>query len=224
MRARDNPFSTDRVLRIRYRWRGESWSSLLTRLDSLGRRAAIIGPEGAGKTTLLEDFEPHLRGRGFEIITLRLTRETPDLPAGTLDELRASAGPHQFILLDGAEQLSPWKWWQFLRSVRRAGGLLITAHQPGLLPTLRECRTDETLLAEIIADLLREPAERHREVASRLFQAHRGNLRDALRELYDLWSARTTDPIHGAIAVADCLRDESAASPVLTGASHPMSR
>lgn len=204
MRARDNPFSTDRVLRFRYRLRGETWSSLLSRLDALGGRAAIVGPEGAGKTTLLEDFEPHLRERGFEIAWLRLTRETPHLATGILDKLQASGGPRQFILFDGAEQLSRWRWWQFLRSARRVGGLLITAHQPGLLPTLRECRTDETLLAEIIAELLSEPIERHREIASRLFRTHHGNLRDALRALYDLWSERSENLTARCDSEIDC--------------------
>ncbi|MBK8000329.1 MAG: hypothetical protein IPK15_16805 [Verrucomicrobia bacterium] len=88
MRARDNPFSTDRVLRVRYRLRGESWDSLLSRLAALKYRGAIVGPEGAGKTTLLEDLEPHLVAKGFEVVSLRLTRELPRFEDGVLCELR----------------------------------------------------------------------------------------------------------------------------------------
>jgi len=193
MRARDNPFSTDRVLRIRYRLRGESWDSLLARLAALKYRAAIVGPEGAGKTTLLEDLAPHLRERGFEIVSLRLTREQPAFAPGTLRKLRTRIGPRQIILFDGAEQLGRLGWWRFRQSTRKAGGLIITSHQHGLLPTLIECRTDEALLTEIVAELLRQPESSLRTPASRLFQKHHGNLRDALREMYDSFA----DDAHG---------------------------
>ena len=193
MRARDNPFSTDRVLRVRHRLRGESWDSLLSRLAALNHRAAIVGPEGAGKTTLLEDLEPHLARKGFEIVPLRLTREQPAFAPDAIRRLRQQLGPRHLILFDGAEQLGRWSWWRFQRVARRAGGLVITSHRSGLLPTLIHCRTDAGLLAEIVAHLLDEPVERHRDAARRLFQKHRGNLRDALRELYDDWAEQPTD-------------------------------
>lgn len=213
MRARDNPFSTDRVLRVRYRLRGESWDSLLARLAALKYRAAIVGPEGAGKTTLLEDLERHLRARGFEPATLRLTREQPRFSPGTICELRARCDQRHIILFDGAEQLGRWGWWWFCRSVRAAGGLIITSHRPGLLPTLIECRTDEGLLAGIIADLLGGAVEEQLDAARRLFRANRGNLRDALRELYDQWAERATDPAECRPPVADRFHDRTAACP-----------
>lgn len=213
MRARDNPFSTDRVLRIRYRLRSESWESLLARLAALKHRAAIVGPEGAGKTTLLEDFEPHLRAQGFELVTLRLTREVPQFKAGALPELRRQLSPRHVILFDGAEQLSRWDWWRFRRSVRAAGGLIITSHRSGLMPTLLECRTDVRLLASILSELLNEPVERHEHAAGELFRKHHGNLRDALRELYDRWAERATDPAECRLPVADRFHDRTAACP-----------
>lgn len=213
MRARDNPFSTDRVLRVRYRLRGESWESLLARLAALKHRAAIVGPEGAGKTTLLEDLEPHLRAQGFEPVMLRLTREVPQFKAGVLPELRRQLSPRHIILFDGAEQLSRWDWWRFCRSVRVAGGLIITSHRPGLLPTLIECRTDEGLLAGILAELLGGAVEEQQKTAESLFRANRGNLRDALRELYDQWAERATDPAECRLPVADRFHDRTAACP-----------
>jgi hypothetical protein len=188
MRARDNPFATARIHQIRYRVPGGlSWDELLGRLKSMKWRGAIVGREGAGKTTLLEDFEPRLRARGFEIVWLRLTEDEPRFSSATLREL-VSLHSGQTILFDGAEQLSRWAWWRFLRRARRAGGLLITSHRSGLLRTLLECDTTSELLAGIIADLLDEVPETHCAEASRLHHKHQGNLREAMRELYDLWS------------------------------------
>ena len=211
MRARDNPFSTDRVLRLRYRLRHDSWHALTQRLAAMHYRGAIVGPEGSGKTTLLEDFEPRLRADGFEIVSLQLTREAPNFPPRVLRELSANVGPGHIILFDGAEQLSRWSWWGFLRKVRRAGGLLITSHRSDLLPTLIECRTDEALLTELIAELLQEPIEKRREQTATLFKKHGGNLRDALRELYDEWAERATGPAECPLPDEDRFRDRTAA-------------
>jgi polynucleotide 5'-kinase involved in rRNA processing len=72
VRARDNPFRTERVLRVRFRLPSGTWDDLLARFEALGRRAAIVGPQGSGKTTLLEDLAPRLRARGYSIRELRL--------------------------------------------------------------------------------------------------------------------------------------------------------
>ena len=203
MRARDNPFATVHVHRIRYRLPdGLTWEDLLARLESMNWRGAIVGPEGAGKTTLLEDFAPRLSERGFEIVWLRLTQEEPLFASGTLRELEL-LHTGQVILFDGAEQLSRWAWWRFLRLARRAGGLLITSHRSGLLPTLLECGTTPELLAEIVADLLNEATEAHGIEAKRLHRKHRGNLREALRDMYDQWSDPARDSMVSPPAVED---------------------
>ena len=81
MRARDNPFRTERILEIRYRPQGCSWDDLLRRLAGMDYRAAIVGPEGSGKTTLLEDLEPRLRALGLGVRMLRLDLERREFPA-----------------------------------------------------------------------------------------------------------------------------------------------
>ena len=182
MRARDNPFSTDRVLKIRYRPRGWTWGELLDRLQRLNYRAAIVGPEGRGKTTLMEDLEPHLRARGFAVKHLLLTRERPTFDRQWLRDFIAGVSRSDILLFDGAEQLNRLAWWRFRRLSRRAGGLVITSHRAGLLPTLVECQTDAALLAEIVREL--QPG-RPGEDAERLLARHQGNVRGALRELYD---------------------------------------
>jgi len=224
MRARDNPFSTDRVLRVRYRPQGVTWDALLERLEALGWRAAIVGPEGSGKTTLLEDLRPRLAERG--LVTRYLGTEplegrrkaglrdvrgggaflcsadrsrpggdgAPPLVRGVVPRpggdgappLAAAAwGPGDVVLLDGADALRWLDWLRFRRLARRAGGLIITTHRPGRLPTLVECATSPALLAEIVGALLGPEAKRWRNRLEGLWSRHGGNLREALRELYD---------------------------------------
>ena len=186
MRARDNPFSTDRVLQVRYRPRGWTWDGLLERLARLEYRAAIVGPEGRGKTTLLEDLEPHLRARGFGVKHLRLTREQPAFDRSWLRDFFTHVTPNDVLLFDGAEQLGRLAWWRFRRLARAARGLVITSHRPGLLPTLVECETDAGLLAEIVRDLVPDGAS---DNCAALLDRHHGNMRDALRELYDQYAS-----------------------------------
>lgn len=181
-RARDNPFAVHRVEAIRYRPQGWTWDQLLRRLADLDYRAAVVGPHGSGKTTLLEDLERRLRATGFNPVPLRLTAERPALPgtfpASPLDQ-------RHVILLDGAEQLSRLGWWRFSRAVRTARGLIVTTHRPGLLPTLVDCATTPQLLATIIHDLTDDAELCRPDVVAPLFAQHRGNVRDALRDLYD---------------------------------------
>lgn len=186
MKARDNPFKTDRVLNVRYRLRGETWEELLARLKKLDYRAAIVGPNGAGKTTLLEDLEPVLAGLGFRVRCLRLDRETRSFPQGFLKNLFAVLDKSDLLLFDGAEQMSRISWARFKARSKKAGGLVITSHRRGMLPTLIECATSSELLGEIIAELLQAPYEATEE----LYAKHNGNLRDALREMYDVYAAK----------------------------------
>ena len=67
-------------------------------------------------------------------------------------------------------------------SCRAAAGLIVTSHQPGLLPTLHEHSTTPELLAEIVTEL---GGEADPEEIAELFARHGGDLRLALRELYD---------------------------------------
>ena len=123
---------------------------LLDRLDALGRRAAIVGPQGSGKTTLLEDLAPRLRARGFEARELRLDTEMPRFEPGFLDRFFASLGPRDVILFDGAEQLGWLAWSRFERRSRAAAGLVVTGHRPGLLPTLIDASTTPELLDDLV--------------------------------------------------------------------------
>ena len=184
-RARDNPFAVERVLRLRYRFRNDDWSALLDRLQSLNYRAAIIGRKGSGKTTLLEELAEHLEARGLRIHRLFLNDQSRAYPATFLRFVRDSLGERDVILFDGSEQLSLSAWWRFRWETRRAGGLVITKHRAGRLPTLIECQTTRQLFHELVGSL-HDSKTLVPDTLDRLFEKHHGNLRDAIRELYDI--------------------------------------
>jgi hypothetical protein len=195
VKARDNPFGATRVLSaIRYADPGggpdafgSGALSLLPRLAALRYRAAIVGPHGSGKTTLLEDLERTLEARGFRIIHLRLDTTDRRLPRTWRSSARRlEAG--DIVCLDGAEQLGPFAWQWCRWRARRAGGLIITAHRSGRLATLVACATSVSLLDGIMRRLAPDGLTTA-PPAAELFARHRGNLRDALRELYDVYAA-----------------------------------
>jgi energy-coupling factor transporter ATP-binding protein EcfA2 len=183
LRARDNPFATDRVLLERYRLDEAGWAELLKKWERLGRRGALVGPHGSGKTTLLEDLAGRLERDGWRVVWVRLSAEFPRLPERCDAVFFAGLGTKDVVLVDGAEQLGAVAWWRFRWRVRKAGGLVITTHGAGRLGTLRRCETTAALLGELVAALGERIGE---EEAERLHARHGGNVREALRELYDM--------------------------------------
>jgi hypothetical protein len=191
LRARDNPFAVQRVHAIRYRLAGVTWEELLESLAALGFRAALVGPHGHGKTTLLEELGARLAERGFRIRTATLRQGERRLGAERSAALFRDPDPRDLLLVDGAEQLDALSWWTLRLRGRAAAGLIVTSHQPGLLPTLHECRTTPELLAGIVAELA---GRADGEEVAELFARHGGDLRLALRELYDRAAGITWTP------------------------------
>lgn len=202
MRARDNPFSVSRVLELRYQFHSQAdlgWPSLLSRLEGLRYRAAIIGPHGSGKTTLLEDLGSRLAEQGFRIHPVFLNRQDRAYPHDFVTRTVGKLSSRDIVLLDGCEQLGPHHWWRFRWQMRHAGGLVVTTHRAGRLPVLWRCRTDPELLFKLVNSLVDSHVARSPDgnvlpesmpvptltETHQLFQQHRGNVRDALRELYD---------------------------------------
>lgn len=183
--ARDNPFAVHRVLRVRYRLDEAAWAGLFARLETTRGRGAIVGPHGAGKTTLLEDLVDRADAAGWRTHLVRLSEDVRRVPRAFWREIAPTLGPNDLVAVDGAEQLSPLTWWWLRWRARRAGLLLITAHRAGRLPVLRWCSTSPALLCEI-TEALGVPLARVE--AGVLHARHRGNLREALRELYDRWA------------------------------------
>jgi hypothetical protein len=212
-----NPFRSECVERLRYRLDDTGWNALLDRLAALDHRAALVGPCGSGKTTLLEELRDRFAARGVPTAHLRLGIERPATFGAEFARFLADA-PGRLLFLDGAEQLNWWQWRRFKRASRAAAGLVITTHRAGRLPTLRRCETSPGLLGELVAELeagqsgsRRHPlalfddrqesapanvgghggtGEDERRKCFDLWHRHGGNVRNALRELYDRWPAR----------------------------------
>jgi hypothetical protein len=186
MRAADNPFTVQKVQRIRYRLSDQAWEGLQERLARLRYRAAIVGPHGRGKTTLLEDLAPRLEALGFRIRSMMLHTGNRLLTREQKEILFRHLSPLDLLCVDGAEQLSRIAWLALLARSQSAGGLVVTSHRPGLLPTLLECETSPELLEGIVRDLVGLEADGLQ--IQELFARHDGNVREALREMYDVWA------------------------------------
>jgi hypothetical protein len=183
MTPRQNPFRAERLDALSFVFQDTSTNELLARLEILDFRAAIIGAHGNGKSTLLETLAPHLQTRGWNIHRLFLNSSQRDFSSATWRKINLLR-ERDFILLDGAEQLSFLQRNQFLRASRFAAGVLLTAHHAGIFPTLYECRSSIRLLKTLVFQLAPDGNE-NKNFVEELFARHNGNLRDALREMYD---------------------------------------
>lgn len=192
MKARLNPLRVERVLEVRFRLDAIepalTLDELLTRWENQGRRGALVGPHGSGKTTLLEDLATPLATSGYQLLNLQLSREKRPFSAQDWHGLQ-NMTPQTVVLLDGAEQLNFFDWLRFKQTSNRAAGVLITSHRAGLLPTLLACRTSPRLLQEILHQILGNDAAIWDVECEALWQRHQGDLRLALREIYDFYAA-----------------------------------
>ncbi|MFN2385335.1 MAG: hypothetical protein ABR576_03455 [Thermoanaerobaculia bacterium] len=184
MLARENPFAVHRVLGIRYRMPEEHWAALDARLAALGSRGAIVGPPGRGKTTLLEALSARWTARGLRVRALG----RPDGRRGLAAEqeaLLASLSSGELVTLDSAEALSSGAWRRVLTATRAAAGFVIATHPPARLPVLAEPETTPALLSDIVEQLAGPEVAARLPPPGELFARHGGNVRTALRELYD---------------------------------------
>jgi len=186
-RPADNPFAGRRIESLAFRSPDFSWRRLEDRLDSLGRRCAIVGPKGSGKTTLLEAIARRLDG---PVAMIRI-------PGGCAHPWRSVRGqlPHPVtdghaVLVDGCEQLGAIGWRLLLRATRPARYLVATLHRNGVLPTLIECSTNPNLLRELVFELAPAETANLEPVFDTLFHHHDRNIRLCFRDLYDVFSGR----------------------------------
>jgi len=188
MRARDNPFTVERVHSVRYRPLHISLEELISSLEAMDYRAALVGPDGSGKTTLLEDLHHALREQGRQT-RLVFVNDTCPLTGPRRRQLLSDVTPDEIVFFDGADVMPRATWLMVKRRLlQEAAGLVITSHRPGLLPTLLECSTTPHLLRQIVDTLQPEHQPVSTELLDDLFDRHRGNIRDCLRDLYDAFA------------------------------------
>jgi hypothetical protein len=162
------------------------WISAIRQLGSISFQGAIVGPHGCGKTTLMEDLIKRLEGQGHRTCFYRLHTGERRLPLAVAAKFHAL--PKTTIaLLDGAEQLSSWRWRQLSNDFfRTARPLIVTLHQTGRWPVWVQCKSDIAILDQMVDELLQGSVPGWQTINRQLFARHNGNIRDALREWYDL--------------------------------------
>lgn len=184
MRAKDNPFCTECLNGLDFRFFGADTHSLLDELERRGMRGAIVGPHGSGKTTLMERLRNTLTKRGWNVRFCRMDDRSRSLPANFLIR---RPGPGELLCIDGIDLLPAWDRVRLRRASRTAGGLLVTAHRGGSLPTLYRCGTSKTLLRDLIGELLSGQRSVISPDLDTLYDRYGGNLREVFLHLYDLW-------------------------------------
>lgn len=179
---------------------GQSARQLVERLAAQGWRGAIVGPHGSGKSTLLAALLAELRARGHVVAEVSLHEgqrwlgrwPEPFDGEGAGGCSPARAGLPAVLAIDGYEQLGlASRWLVHWRCRRRRLGLVVTTHRPTALPALFETRPTADLAARLVDRLLGDNAAASwTQAAERSFAAQRGNVREVLFELYDLYEAQ----------------------------------
>lgn len=192
MNARTNPFASRHVESLPFQHPVRSIEEIMAHLNDLNYRASIIGPEGSGKTTLLETIGDRLCQDGFKTVYIRFDEENKRFKKDLFGRIpKIKAASHAF-LVDGVEQLSWLDWKRFCLYTRNAGAMIITSHVKSqwmrMMPTLLNTKTSPELLYDLVLKLVEKKDMVPKQEISRLFDSHHGNIRLALRELYDIWA------------------------------------
>lgn len=173
---------------------GVSAASIVATLRENAWWGQIIGPHGSGKSTLLRALFPSFRenGRRWWLITPKENdRAWPKAPSelGSLDETT-------LIIVDGYERLSKSARAEGIALARENRlGLLITAHRDEGFPHLFATSTTAELCWRLARRLAPDGDETVGEEDARTaFARHRGDIREALFELYDLYEHRRPRP------------------------------
>jgi hypothetical protein len=186
-RPADNPFAVERTESLACRLRTATWPHLVGRLDLLGGRAAVVGPHGSGKSTLLAELACRLDG---EVVAARIPGSCRRPWTVVRTQLPRRVDATHSILLDGGEQLGTLAWSRLRVVTAPARRLVMTVHAPGRLPTLVTLRPDVLLLRDLVRELAPADAAALDPLLPGIFRRHRGNIRECLRELYDLFAGR----------------------------------
>lgn len=187
-----NPFAT-RCVRpgaLAYRFPAQfDAAQLIERWRAQQRWGEIIGPHGSGKSTLLATLTAALEAAGERVIRFTLHAGERRLP---MWPEHSPLDAHAVVVIDGFEQLSWLSAWQIKRRLRRAGcGLIVTAHRSQRLPMLFATTTDLDRTQALVQTLLSGyPALVTADDVATLYDQYRGDIRELLFALYDLYEQR----------------------------------
>lgn len=177
VKARENPIATCNLESLPFRFTDENRDSFYSRMKKMRFRGALVGKEGSGKTTLLLEIFRNLPQ--FKPVLIRLSGGKRNLP---LQFWLKPLSRKEIVLIDSAENLPFYLFWLLKLKCSTSGGLIVTAHKEGLLPTLIRCRTSIELLDELIESLLGYKLDGARVEA--LYKRAGGNIRLAFMHLY----------------------------------------
>ncbi|QDU31257.1 hypothetical protein ETAA8_64100 [Anatilimnocola aggregata] len=192
--AGSNPFATKfiRPGAIPYQFPpGISVESLTTQLKAQHWRGSIIGPHGSGKSSLIAALIPTLEAQARVIVRQQLHGGQRALDWQSLNW--RNWNERTLVIVDGYEQLS---FWQRLllraRCLQRGAGLLVTAHQPVSLPAIFTTQPTFELALRIVQQLLPDSDDQITPAdVAEAYAAQRGDLREMLLSLYDVFRQRS---------------------------------
>lgn len=153
--------------------------------------SAIVGPHGSGKSTLLSTLIDSLADQ----LTPHWFRLHADRPNRLDLSGQAEWSERDQIVVDGYEQLSWWGRRRLRRVVRRRGArLVVTSHdEPPGFEVIFRTRSQLQTARRVVARLLKDDWTIIRpEDVEAAFQ-RRGEIRETLFDLYDLYERRTRD-------------------------------
>jgi len=193
--ARENPLAVNLTSNIEFRFSDHDWEFHLERLRKMNFRAAIVGQQGSGKSTLLRELTLQLRQRSIEnhfvFLPQALRQALPQARQQhqlMLDQAFEHSEKGCVLLVDGIERLNFFQRRDLLKRTRNSAGLVITKHHRCKLPTWVQTQTSPALMTQVLVDLkLDHPA--FLSAGEAAFAKHGGNIRNALRDLYDQCAA-----------------------------------
>lgn len=186
----ENPFCSRRIRPGAipfYFPQGVSIQTLLETLEKNSWCGQIIGPHGSGKSTLLAALLPEISRCGRRVIHLELQDGVRTLPLSDT-ELQEMDAETQ-LAIDGYEQLSYWTRRRIKSRAQKQGfGVIILGHEPLEYPDLYQTSRELAVAKLIVSRLLENTIVRIPEsVVEEHFERYRGNLREMLFSLYDVY-------------------------------------